>query len=382
MLFAKPTQGDGERTAELHIQDASGRAFLELLRCAHDLEPEISEENFIDVFRVARKFDVQELHEAIALWMLEATRFPPLALRALDAAHARERGAAEGSEKVVDEEELEEMLEACLHTVTLHFESLLEERALEGISARTLELLVRRSDLNCDEERLWLALVAWEERNKTPVAEGEDSVLRRLAPYLRFNVMSPEFFVDRVVPSGILEPAQVVGLLSARATARPAAGFPEAHLQRGAVLRARQWDVVRDEDSETDSATEVVPSMQQRLAPGSSSDLSDGNGPSGSVAGASRDAAGVSREGSGRDSGLAAGGRQGSGAGLGIDPRLFVAAAAAASTGDVAAGRANALNSARNVAKTSHRRSHADGSGGSVPAVARRSRGDVSAKGR
>lgn len=229
MLFEQPMQERGG--GEIRIADCSGAAFRQLLRCCYDLTPEISEENFVEVFQLARKYDVEELFQSVREWMAAAVASPEWALRALDRAEAYS-----GS---VVEEELAEVLEACLRTVSCHGEALLEDASMLGCSMSTMLRLLRQECFRCDEERLWLSLVRWAEK-QSPDA------LRTVVPYVRFNVMSPEFFVDRVVPAGVLDDKQVVELLSARVTRRTPPSFPSADMPRCGIVGAfweNSWTV-------------------------------------------------------------------------------------------------------------------------------------------
>jgi len=236
MLFEQQMQE--ERNAEVHIPDCSESAFRELLRCAHDMEPDVDEANFVEIFHLARKYDVEELFDAVGDWMLEAAASPLLALKAVDAAQASgvtpqslKRGGSSSScaGPVSNEEALEHMLDGCLRTVLLYPEVILETDGLHGLSLATMLLLVQQDGLSLCEEQLWWALLKW---GQEVSVEDRTASLCELLPHLRFTVMSSEFFVDHVVPSGILQPTEVVDLLSARTTGRPARMFPQAHVQR------------------------------------------------------------------------------------------------------------------------------------------------------
>merc|ERR1711988_1323153 len=85
--------------------------------------------------------------------------------------------------------------------------------------------------------------------------------MREILPHIRFNTMSPDFFVDKVVPSGVLNKKEIVELLSARTTGRPAPRFPEANLPR---YRRHAVAV----DSETDGR--LSEGEEPRLRPGDS----------------------------------------------------------------------------------------------------------------
>mmetsp|Transcript_89852 Transcript_89852/g.253395 ORF Transcript_89852/g.253395 Transcript_89852/m.253395 type:complete len:458 (+) Transcript_89852:96-1469(+) len=216
-----------ERDAEVHIADCSGVAFRALLQCAHDLEPVVDDKNFVEVFQLGRKYEVEELMVAVQRWMDEASSIPTMALRALDAAESL-------SESIV-EEEVAEMLAACINTVVSNGEELLDDDAFLSCTPWTLRRLLQQERFRCDEEHLWMSLVKWGKLQ----AEGEGS-LRALTPFVRFNLMSPEFFVDNVVSAGILEDTQVVSLLSARATGREAVGFHDVDIPRCGIFGA-QW---------------------------------------------------------------------------------------------------------------------------------------------
>eukprot|EP00929_Paragymnodinium_shiwhaense_P016883 TRINITY_DN12557_c0_g1_i1.p1 TRINITY_DN12557_c0_g1~~TRINITY_DN12557_c0_g1_i1.p1 ORF type:complete len:563 (-),score=117.74 TRINITY_DN12557_c0_g1_i1:54-1742(-) len=259
-------QGDSA-AAEVKLPQFSAEAFQQLLHCAHDMQPHVYEGNFVEVFKLAADFDVEDLLEALGNWMAEALVSPCLALRAIDAARLHGLGlqTADSSSNGQDvptarqnlglsapstpdqtQEELTEFLQRCLLTAAQHCEVLLRAGAFCGGTERhqaadpgedggrrsapeTIAALLQHSCLSCDEEKLWLELVKWSE------GQGCDT-LRSLAPYMRFNVMSSEFFVDRVVPSGVLQPDEVVELLGSRATGRPAPRFPHASDQRAAAV--------------------------------------------------------------------------------------------------------------------------------------------------
>lgn len=278
-----------ECSAEVHIPDTTGEAFKELIRCSHDLEPEIHAINFVDVFRLAQKYDVEELRDAVIDWLKDSLAKPALALRALDAAEARgvtvraggapAGGKAAAAEDVflgdAMEDELSRMLDSCLQTVVAQAEVLLDAGALFGCSAATVALLVQQENLCCDEEHLWCNLMHWAEDQ-----DGKET-LRAVAPYVRFNIMSSEFFVDEVVPTGVLEPREVVELLSSRATGRPTASFPDALLHRNVQMRSR-WTEAVEEDEYYDSEGEDdlvsargAPGRLQRVA-SSTSDAGGG----------------------------------------------------------------------------------------------------------
>lgn len=233
---------EDERREEVQIDDFSVPAFKELVRCAYDLIPEIHEENFAEVLRIARAYEVHELIEAVEDWMAAAELSPRLALRALD-------GALNAESRSGIENDLDELIEICLNVVANNFENLLDHGVLKGCSPKALITLVQRDNLCCDEESLWLALVAWDEIHQKP------GVLQSLAPYLRYNVMRPAFFVDSVVPVGVLQPNEVVELLSSRTTRRPAASFPCAHIPRRPrgtpPIQAR----IKDDDDDSRSSS-------------------------------------------------------------------------------------------------------------------------------
>eukprot|EP00929_Paragymnodinium_shiwhaense_P085016 TRINITY_DN45492_c0_g1_i3.p1 TRINITY_DN45492_c0_g1~~TRINITY_DN45492_c0_g1_i3.p1 ORF type:complete len:231 (-),score=60.36 TRINITY_DN45492_c0_g1_i3:61-753(-) len=84
MLFEQRPQAD--KDAEVHLPGCSAAAFRQLLRCAHDLEPAICEANFVEVFQLAQKYEVEELRDAVGDWMKMAAARPVTALRAIDAA--------------------------------------------------------------------------------------------------------------------------------------------------------------------------------------------------------------------------------------------------------------------------------------------------------
>lgn len=212
-----------ERNGEIFIEDCGGSAFRQLIRCSHDLEAEVSETNFVEVFQLARKYDVDELLQATRKWMDEAAACPVAALKALNAAE-RYIGSTV-------EEELAAVLENCLQTVLSHGEALLEDDSFLSCSLPTMLRLLQQECFCCDEEHLWLALARWAPKHA-------DGSLKEVLPYVRFNVMSPEFFVDSVVPMSILDDGQVVELLSARATRRLAASFMNADMPRYGILGA------------------------------------------------------------------------------------------------------------------------------------------------
>lgn len=227
---------------EVHLPNCSAAAFQEILRCAYDLGPEISEVNFVDVYRAARSYEIEELQEALAEWMTGVTNSPGMALRALNAAEARRKAGSAALQKPAaenassahahnedddEEEELDAMLGCCLQSILGHAEALITGGGLLGCEPSTVELLTKQDSLNCSEETLWLGLLQWGETQPA-------GSLRQLAAHVRFNVMSSNFFVDNVVPSGVLEPGEVVELLSARTTGRPAESFPSADKKRRA----------------------------------------------------------------------------------------------------------------------------------------------------
>eukprot|EP00927_Polykrikos_kofoidii_P045798 TRINITY_DN39920_c0_g1_i1.p1 TRINITY_DN39920_c0_g1~~TRINITY_DN39920_c0_g1_i1.p1 ORF type:complete len:465 (+),score=83.28 TRINITY_DN39920_c0_g1_i1:46-1440(+) len=278
--------GDWERDSVIHLRDCSVAAFEELLRCAHDIEPDVTEDNFLEVFQLARKYEVEELLCAVVDYLLEAAASPAGALRVLEAAQRDNAlagltltapagadagsGGEDGSGAISPEQELVQLLHRCLDTVAWHFESLLDSGALVDCSSATVALLTRQEHLCCDEERLWTELLRWSERQ-------ELGALRDLAPHIRFNTMSSDFFVDRVVPSGALDSKEVVDLLSARTTGRPARSFPEADIPRESRdLRAScEPSPPTLEDEEGESAGEsagygIAPSSSRQLPVASS----------------------------------------------------------------------------------------------------------------
>eukprot|EP00927_Polykrikos_kofoidii_P065575 TRINITY_DN61311_c0_g1_i1.p1 TRINITY_DN61311_c0_g1~~TRINITY_DN61311_c0_g1_i1.p1 ORF type:complete len:472 (-),score=75.17 TRINITY_DN61311_c0_g1_i1:276-1691(-) len=212
-----------ERDSEVHISDCSTVAFTQMLRCSHDLDPEITEKNFVEVFQLARKYNVAELFDAVTYWMADAASSPTTALRALDAA-----GGLSGS---TIEEEVADMLDNCIQTVVSNFEALLEDTAFLSCTTTTMARLLCQEFLCCEEEHLWLSLLRWSEHQP----EGN---LKLLTKHLRFNVMSPEFFVDRVVPVAVLEDKEVVELLCARATGRSSGIFQDADVPRCGIVGA------------------------------------------------------------------------------------------------------------------------------------------------
>lgn len=253
-----------ESSAEVRIPDCTGEAFKELVRCSYDIGPEIKATNFVDVFRLAQRYDVEDLREAVTDWIGNALANPALALRAVDAAQARgvttRRGGAPGSSSddagvsgnaARVEEELFHMLEGCLHSAAMRAEGLLDDGALFGCSAATVSLLVQQENLCCDEEHLWCSLMHW------AGDQGGRDALRSVLPHVRFNIMSSDFFVDDVVPAGVLEPVEVMELLSSRATGRPTPSFPDAALprRRSSACAARlpcagsRWEALGEDDS-------------------------------------------------------------------------------------------------------------------------------------
>jgi len=122
----------------------------------------------------------------------------------------------------------------------------LGSNALQNCSPPTVLLLVQQDNLCCEEERLWIALLAWGRQQ----GEQKSNALKILAPYVRFNAMSSEFFVDSVVSSGVLEPSEVVELLSARTTGRPSKTFPGAHKPRTEISNKGNWKPALDDDDE------------------------------------------------------------------------------------------------------------------------------------
>jgi hypothetical protein len=241
LLFLSKPQAHESDSMEL---EGTGVAFQELLRVAHDLEPEINDVNFVDVFRMAQKYEVYDLLDAVDVWMVKTAVSPFPALRAMDNAIMRV------SE---NEEVLNQMVGACLKTVTMNLDTLIDADALLECSPTTLKVLVLQDYLRCDEEKFLLALIEWGKLNSK-------EVLQMIAPHLRYGVMSPEFFVDTVVPAGILQPGEVVELLSARTTSRPAKGFPNAHMPRN--RRLEHWnDDDLDSNSESTASPHPSPSM-------------------------------------------------------------------------------------------------------------------------
>lgn len=220
MLFEQTMR---ERDGEIHIADCNGSAFRQLLRCSHDLEPEITEANFVEVFQLARKYDVEELLQAARDWMAIASTTPAAALRALDAAECHAGSTVE--------EELAEVLNCCLQTVLSNGEALLDDSAFLECALPTMLRLLQQECFCCDEERLWLSLTRWVQRQP-------EGALRSVVPHVRFNVMSPEFFVDKVVPTAVLDDQQVVELLSARVTRRSTPSFPNADMPRCGIVGA------------------------------------------------------------------------------------------------------------------------------------------------
>lgn len=227
MFFEQQMRESG---GEVRIADCSVGAFKQLLRCSYDLPPELSEDNFVEVFQIARKYEVEELLMAAREWMALVVTCPSAAIRALDSAEAFAGSTVE--------EELAEVIEGCLRTVTFHGEAVLDDDALLDCGLPTMLRLLRQECFRCDEERLWLTLVRWAER------QPQKDALRMLVPYLRFNVMSPEFFVDRVVPEGVLDDTQVVELLCARITRRCAPSFSSADMPRCGIMGAF-WENTR-----------------------------------------------------------------------------------------------------------------------------------------
>jgi hypothetical protein len=308
----KPQKNEEDAAEEAHCLEGTSAAFQELLRTAYDLEPDINERNFVDIFRMAQTYEVYDLLDAVDIWMVRTAVSPLPALRAMNHAILT---VSEG------EEELNQMVGACLKTVASNLETLIDAEALLECSPPTLKLLVLQDYLRCDEEKLLLALVEWEKLH-------DSGMLQTIAPYMRYSVMSPEFFVDTVVPAGILQPGEVVELLSARTTSRPARGFPNAHLPRN----KRPEHGGADDDEQSDSGTEATGSPLQ--------------------------------------SPLMSGGAWGQA----IDPRFFIAANSTNSTSSTPLGSCDgvvvrsALQSARNAFKTSRCRD--------TPPVPRRPRCD------
>jgi hypothetical protein len=248
LLFEQQT---AESCVELHIQDCSSVAFRELLRSAHDLGPSISAQNFVDVFHLARAYEVEDLREAVSDWMLEALVDPAMALRALDAAQAKGIGPASDLECTSGDDisVLAPMLHDCLQTAALHCEDLLRTGDVIGCTVPTVSLLLQQDGLACDEEHLWMSLLQWAGQLAD---QSNIERLKSVTAFVRFNVMSSEFFVDHVVPSGALSQAEVVELLGARATGRPSRTFPDAHVHR------RGNTVVRDASRGDESRREYL----------------------------------------------------------------------------------------------------------------------------
>eukprot|EP00929_Paragymnodinium_shiwhaense_P108443 TRINITY_DN74767_c0_g1_i1.p1 TRINITY_DN74767_c0_g1~~TRINITY_DN74767_c0_g1_i1.p1 ORF type:complete len:447 (-),score=55.35 TRINITY_DN74767_c0_g1_i1:29-1369(-) len=228
---ARPARND-LTSAEFELAGCSEAAFRELQRCAYDIEPVIEDKNFVEVFRFSKKYMVDELSEAVLAFLDTAASSATFSLRVLDAA------LVAGAET---DDELAPRLHACLSAAVQYGETLLESGALLTCAQATILTILQHEKFNCLEENLWHMLIQWQE-TRPPGA------LRQIVPYLRFNTMSPNFFVDTVVPSGVLEAKEVVELLSARTTGRPAPRFPQANVPRCLQLPNDAEDRLSEED--------------------------------------------------------------------------------------------------------------------------------------
>lgn len=223
MLFETPMR---ERSGEVTLRDTTPAAFREFLRCAHGLTPVISADNFVEVVKFAHMFVVPDLLELGDTWAKDVVSSPAKALELLD-----------GAEAFIDsaiEENIGNILRECRDMLLARIEEVFTEKAFLNCGSPILQRLLAADELACDEEQLWSALVKRSMKNP-------DKPLKEMVRLVRFNVMSPAFFVDEVIPTGALEPALAIEILSSFATKRP---FKT--LLKGPRAVTRRWSVASD----------------------------------------------------------------------------------------------------------------------------------------
>jgi hypothetical protein len=231
------------------IPDVDPNAFRSVLRYVNHLDPQLTLDNSLHVYRAADKYQIEGLLDACALFLDSHIdpRDADKVLRLFDI--ACRLGLEKYSQRFLDE--LGELTR--LQTARL---LMADEFVLLHITS--VATLLRSSSFCVDEEPLWCALRRWAEMQMSasdrrpemsPEVPEDDSPalcepwrertwsggscipatwqeqLRPLKQYIRFPVMSRSFFAEEIAQSGVLDPSEVIAIFChlTRTTGRPAA---------------------------------------------------------------------------------------------------------------------------------------------------------------
>lgn len=216
---ASPTNREGYRPGQhiyVAVTDIEPTAFRCLLRYVHHLEPKLTLDNVLHVYRAADKYQIEGLLGGCAVFIEE--RADPwdvhqvLQLFDIACRLGLERYSISFAEKLG-------------RLSRLQTSRLLSAEEFLTLHPVSLETLLRSDGLAVGEELLWLAVRSWAERKaarETPegalFAESWQDFLRPLRHFIHFPAMRLSFFAKEVAQSRVLSADEVVELFCHLAT--------------------------------------------------------------------------------------------------------------------------------------------------------------------
>jgi len=218
----KVAYGLGDAVIEVALPEQSGETFAALLKCIYSDTTEVNAENFKPLVEVADKFQIEKLAMLCADFLANDVNLENACeLLTLTTSMHADAGAI----RDFFNENCEAIFEADAHLT---------------LPLNVMKSLLADDQLGIDEYPLFEAVVRWGNAEaKRQKLEGDDAlktVLKELAPLIRFPLLSIQELVGSVTKSGLLDQSQLLMLCSYSGitdpTIRKSLNIPFSHKER------------------------------------------------------------------------------------------------------------------------------------------------------
>ncbi|KAE9554159.1 hypothetical protein FO519_002639 [Halicephalobus sp. NKZ332] len=198
-VFEAMFSGNWATEKVVEVPDIDPDVFREMLKFAYTDSVSLNSEIVMQVLYAARKYQIRTL-EYLCIEYLGGNLVPQNALVLLDQARKFEIPFLE---------------ELCLQLIDQSTTDVVESESFTNVSKETLLLIVVRDSLKINELVLFNAIIKWGTSEAArgelePTSENLKTILSDVIKHIRFPLMNQEEFAKNVVPSKLLDDAEVV----------------------------------------------------------------------------------------------------------------------------------------------------------------------------
>lgn len=209
---------EGQSNSVITIPDIDANGFEAVLAFAHCKHPQITENNVVSIKNICRKYQITSLSPVCN------SRFQSLLNKhngntfcslLNDSVHYK-------VDKYVD------LCQAAMQSrLGRNAESIVKSKGFKSMGIEAMIIFLQYDVLDITEEKLWDALLKWKDHQNVgndkrnsleePVmkkrklnASSGDKALKAVCPYVRFGLMTGQYFVDKVQPQKCLDKDEVI----------------------------------------------------------------------------------------------------------------------------------------------------------------------------